>query len=299
MSVDMFADTGGPSPNPLKAGESEEAQAEGWVVGFRTVGALPPLFCVCAGGGDVFDYRDLALALPEGQPVYGFGVPPIETDNGFPTVQQLAAIYVGAVRRRQPHGPYRLCGHSFGGLVVYEMGVQMANAGEEVGVVALIDTLHPAFKRNMSVMDRVRFQLSYTADRVAKYARDLAKGRIDQVGRNVLDYVRSRCKRAGWKIVRSVSGRQGRRLPGAIPSTEQILVSAWHRYDPGKYAGRLVLLNAAARPPEYRSDSTLGWRQCATGVIDIRVVPGDHYSIMHPPHVRALAERIEPYLAMP
>ena len=41
-----------------------------WVVPLRSYGVKPPLFCASALGGDAFDYRDLALALPEDQPVY-------------------------------------------------------------------------------------------------------------------------------------------------------------------------------------------------------------------------------------
>lgn len=291
-------DTRGQSPERREASEPKpnSAQADGWLVALRPAGVLPPLFCVCAGGGDVFDYRDLALALPDEQPVYVFGVPPLEACEGFPSVQRLAAIYVTEARKRQQRGPYRLCGHSFGGLVVYEMAALLASEGEAVGLVALIDTLQPAFKRNMSRKERARFQLSYAADRITKYVRNLASGRIDQVARDGFDYVRHRCKHMVWKLARAVHDRLGEPLPGALRSDEMILVAAWRRYEPGNYTGRLVLLNAADRAPEYGGDGTLGWGKCSTGAIDIHVLPGDHYSIMHPPYVQALVERIKPYL---
>jgi thioesterase domain-containing protein len=269
-----------------------------WVVALRSEGGLPPLFCVCAGGGDVLEYDDLAQHLPAGRPVYGFGVPPLEAvGHKFPTVQELAAIYVGEVRKLQPNGPYHLCGHSFGGIVVYEMAVLLANAGEAVGLVALIDSLHPAFRRNMTTGQLVRFQSAYVADRIAKYARNLRHGRIDRIGRDVLDFVLHRCKRTLWKVARLVLGRLRGPLPGPINSDEMILVSAWNRYESTSYDGRVVLLNAVDRPPEYGRDHTLGWNRFVTGDIDVLVVPGDHYSIMHPPDVQTLVERIDPYLA--
>ncbi len=70
-----------------------------------------------------------------------------------------------------------------------------------------------------------------------------------------------------------------------------VLVSAWNRYQSATYGGPVVLLNAADRPPEYGRDRTLGWDRYATGAIDVQVVPGDHYSIMHVPDVGTLAER--------
>ena len=102
---------------------TEDEQADRLGGGFHTAGALPPLFCACAGGGDILDYRDLALALPKDQPVYVFGVPPSRRANSSPRCRGSPRIYIAEARKRQPHGPYRLCGHSFGGLVVYEMAV--------------------------------------------------------------------------------------------------------------------------------------------------------------------------------
>ena len=274
----------------------EAALAETWVKSFRPEGTSPPLFCACAGGGDALDYCDLALALPEDQPVHVFGVPPYLAGEGFPTVQRLAAIYVHEVRRRQPHGPYRLCGHSFGGLVVYEMAVLLAEEGEEVGMVALLDTLHPAFRRGMSSKQRRQFQATYIANRLAKYGRNLANGQIYRIALDISKFAWNSCKRSAWRVAGIAFDKLNRPIPNAIRSDELLLFAAWHGYDPSSYAGRLVLLNATDRPPEYGSDDTLGWKTCANGAIDIHIVPGDHYTIMHPPHVQTLIERIAPYL---
>jgi thioesterase domain-containing protein len=270
--------------------------ADGWVVTFRSGGTKPPLFFICAAGGDTLDYSDIAAALTDDQPVYGFGVPPLDLGEAFPTVQRLAAIYVDEVRRRQPHGPYRLCGHSFGGLVVYEMTLQLAKAGDKASLVALIDTVHPGFKRNLSTRQRIQFQVSYVTSRTAGYAHDLIRGRLGKIAMRACDSLHSRGKRLFWKATRAVFGQLDWAPPPSIKSDELMLVGAWHRYDPGHYDGRLVLLNAADRPPEYKLDETLGWRWCTSGTMDIHVIPGDHFTIMHEPNATALARQIEPYL---
>ncbi len=258
---------------------------------------VPPLFCICSSGGDVSDFADLAQHLPVDQPVYGFGVPPFETlGDRFPSVQQLAAAYVAKLRMLQPNGPYYLCGHSFGGVVVYEMAALLAKAGEPAGLVALIDTLHPAFRRNMSTAQRISFRSVYMADRIAKYVRNLGHGRIDRVIGDALHFILVRGRHTLWKIGRLAIGRWVRRSPVAISPDEMVLVSAWNRYQPTRYGGRLVLLKAADRPPEYGRDRTLGWGQYASSGIDIHIVPGNHLSIMHLPDLLTLAERIVPYL---
>jgi thioesterase domain-containing protein len=300
MQADLIPGLRLPSAHRSAApGISQRAeQPDGWLVTFRSAGAMPPLFCICSSGGDVSDFNDLAQILPVDQPVYGFGVPPLEpAGDRFPSVQQLAAIYVAKMRSLQPHGPYQLCGHSFGGVVAYEMAVLLAKAGEPIGLVALIDTLHPAFRRNMSTAQRLRFRSAYFADRTAKYVGNLRHGRIDRLFGDALHFVLGRCKHASWKIVRQVFGRSGGPLPGTINIDEMVLVSAWHRYQPSLYGGRLILLKAADRPPEYARDDTLGWGQYGSGGIDIHVIPGNHLSIMHLPDVLTLAERIAPYLA--
>jgi len=49
-------------------------------------------------------------------------------------------VYVDAVQRVQPRGPYFLGGYCMGGTVAYEMAQQLSAKGEQVGMVALFDT---------------------------------------------------------------------------------------------------------------------------------------------------------------
>ena len=138
--------------------EPNVSQCKSWVVPLRTSGRRPPLFCACAGGGDAFEYRDFADALPDDQPVYAFGVPTLGEEAQFPTVEQLAAIYVRKVRELQKRGPYQLCGHSFGGLVVYEMAAQLTAEGEENS--APCSDRHPASKIQPESIDLAEGKIS-------------------------------------------------------------------------------------------------------------------------------------------
>jgi thioesterase domain-containing protein len=61
----------------------------------------------------------------------------------MPTVQDLASDYVEMIRRQQPHGPYRIGGNSFGGIVAYEVAQQLRASGEEVAFIGLIDAALP------------------------------------------------------------------------------------------------------------------------------------------------------------
>ena len=75
-------------------------------------------------------------------PLYGLQAPGIDGSDGFPisTIEGLAAHYIEEIREFQPHGPYYMGGFCFAGVVAYEMARQLSEQGEELGMVALIDS---------------------------------------------------------------------------------------------------------------------------------------------------------------
>ena len=266
-----------------------------WVVHLRSYGVKPPLFCASALGGDAFDYHDLALALPEDQPVYSLRVPGLSEVEDFPTVEHIAAAYILRVREMQQHGPYYLCGHSFGGLVVYEMAAILAREGEDVGLVALFDAEVPAYSRTLPLRRRIRFYLVYILDRIAKYGRNLFRGRIDRVVLSAVNTCVGWSKKLAWRAAPALFGAVGHEVPSQIRSSHLVFTNAWWAYCPGKYGGRVELFFASGRPPEYEIDTALGWRTCATGLV-LSVVPGGHDTMLHPPFVATLAEHLTPLL---
>ncbi|WPB81669.1 amino acid adenylation domain-containing protein [Archangium violaceum] len=110
------------------------------VVALRPLGNKPPLFCAPPSAGSPAVYVSLARHLSPEQPVFGFQMPGVVDDLSPPaTVEETAALYVDAMRRLQPHGPYRIAGWSFGGIIVCEMARQLEAMGEQVALLGLID----------------------------------------------------------------------------------------------------------------------------------------------------------------
>jgi len=266
-----------------------------WVVPLRSSGVRPPLFCASALGGDAFDYGDLAMALPQDQPVYSLKMPGLSEAEDFPTVEQIAAAYVLKVREMRRHGPYYLCGHSFGGLVVYEMAKILDREGEDVNLVALFDAEVPGYSRTLPLRQRTKYYFVYVFDRIAKYGRDLFCGRIDRVVDNVRDTCVSYSKKFAWRVAPALFSAVGHEVPSQIRSNHLVLTKAWWAYRPGEYGGRVDLFFACGRAPEYKIDGTLGWRTRSTGLV-VSAVPGDHATMLHPPFVATLAERLTPLL---
>lgn len=61
----------------------------------------------------------------------------------YKDVESFAKEYLKQLQKVIPDGPYLLGGFSFGGILAYEMAVQLRNAGYEVPLLALLDTRSP------------------------------------------------------------------------------------------------------------------------------------------------------------
>ncbi|NLU84729.1 non-ribosomal peptide synthase/polyketide synthase, partial [Rhodococcus sp. HNM0569] len=106
----------------------------------RPAGADIPLFCVHPFVGLSWAYAPLARTLPRTTPVFGLQSPALSGAQAPQSIREYAARYVREIRSVQPHGPYKLLGWSFGGVVAHEMAVQLQEAGERVEVLAVLDS---------------------------------------------------------------------------------------------------------------------------------------------------------------
>ena len=62
----------------------------------------------------------------------------------------MATRYVEALREVQPEGPYHLGGWSMGGIVAFEMALQLKAQGHQIATLAIIDAHAPAPRRQGS-----------------------------------------------------------------------------------------------------------------------------------------------------
>ncbi|MCA2206556.1 non-ribosomal peptide synthetase [Nocardia rosealba] len=107
----------------------------------RPGGDRPALFCVHSSSGMSWSYLGLAEQLRPGRPIYGLQAPDLSgREPSARSIEEFAHRYVREIRAVHPTGPYHLLGWSFGGLIAHAMAVELAAAGERVGVVALLDT---------------------------------------------------------------------------------------------------------------------------------------------------------------
>lgn len=109
------------------------------LVPIQAQGYRPPLFAI-----HTLTFQDLPRKLGEDQPLYflryGMAAEGNEHSITLPKIKSLAHHYIIEMQRIQPKGPYHLIGFSFGGIVAYEMAVQLLANGERVNFLGLLDS---------------------------------------------------------------------------------------------------------------------------------------------------------------
>src|SRR3546814_6197016 len=99
------------------------------------------VFLVHPTGGSVLCYRDLSRRLGSARPIYALQDPGLDATADYESVEELASFYIDRIRPLGGKGPYYLAGWSSGGIVAFEMARQLVSRGEEVGLVALVDSV--------------------------------------------------------------------------------------------------------------------------------------------------------------
>ncbi|MEU9109209.1 thioesterase domain-containing protein, partial [Streptomyces xanthophaeus] len=126
----------------LSLGLHDDGSGFGTLLPLR-YGEGPALFCVHPVAGLSWGYARMLPQLERGMPVYGLQSRALAAVGEPPaSIEAMAADYIEVLKQVQEHGPYHLTGWSLGGVIAHEMAVQLRAAGQEVGVVALLDA-HP------------------------------------------------------------------------------------------------------------------------------------------------------------
>ncbi|HVX60395.1 MAG TPA: alpha/beta fold hydrolase [Pirellulales bacterium] len=248
-------------------------------------GMKQPLFCVHPAGGTVFCYRELARHLDAQRPIYGLQARGIDGCQPPHTrIEDMAADYIAAMRSVQPAGPYLLAGWSLGGILAFEMARQLAAAGQQTALLAVIDAGMVSPDESFDEDDFLPVLLEMFPDEYRPSREELQGLRPAEQ----LDFFRRRAQRAG--VV----------LGGDSPVQDQHVFQAFQanlnallEYRPRPYPGRLTLFRAADGVTALHRAPQLGWRPWAGGGIDEHVISGEHVHLFREPHIQAVAELLD------
>jgi amino acid adenylation domain-containing protein len=130
-----------------------EAASVDILVPIQPGGDAPPVFGVPGAGGNVLSLQPLSRALGPKQPFYGLQAVGLDGKTlPLNSVEQTAEVNITAMKALQPLGPYRLIGHSYGGVVAFEMARILLEQGQVTSLI-LLDSLAPAIMQGKAVND--------------------------------------------------------------------------------------------------------------------------------------------------
>lgn len=112
------------------------------LISINSVGEYTPLIFVHGEDSNFI----LGKNLPRDQPFFSFLH--LGSDGEriiFNSIEEFSDYYLSQLKKIIPHGPYILAGYSFGGLIAYEMALELKKRNEEVQGLILLDTGNPQF----------------------------------------------------------------------------------------------------------------------------------------------------------
>jgi thioesterase domain-containing protein len=242
------------------------------LVALQTAGTKPPFFWVHGHKSNAF----LSRLLGADQPLYGLVQQSVDGRSAFHrTLPDIATYYRRAIESVQPTGPYFLGGFCVGGIVAFEIAQQLRRAGHDVRLLALVDPPYREFPRQWSVPGRVRqgpLRLVpglFTA--IEAGARQGHRALLRTTQRLAL------AREAVQRIGHAIRGTEH-----SIPHDQRatyinaIYSRARHRYTPGPYAGRIVILKTS----ESTFDPQRVWSELAADGVEIHELPGLHDDVV-------------------
>lgn len=299
--------------------------------GFRPATALitlkagnaeTPLFIIHGAGGLAFTIFGLGQALTGEHPVIALQDP--SWDPGIEParcVEEMATALIEQIKTVQPNGPYRLCGHSFGGLLAYEMAIQLRAQGKNIAFLGMLDTPIPpaaeisggfgsrlrVFWRELRVLGQI---LSQAGPMMADGCYVLFAGEAhfhnnQSSARSLPDMIRGLWANGLFRYFHRRAGlasaleRDSRLLMLRQPSIRRsisltgIHETARRRYLPGDYDGTIHLFRSEDASAETQGfpDDTLGWNRFVPEIVMHRS-PGTHFTMTRGNNVKHLARAL-------
>ncbi|MFI8194542.1 amino acid adenylation domain-containing protein [Streptomyces sp. NPDC085946] len=251
----------------------------------RTSGTRPPLFCVHPAGGLSWCYTGLLRLLGPDLPVYGLQSRGLARPETHPaTMEDLVTDYVAQIRSGQPAGPYHLLGWSFGGLAAHAAAVRLQAEGEEVALLALLDSYprDPAAPVTPVAEQDVLAALLDFAGHAEDAGGDGEPLRIA----DVMEILRN-----GGGHLADIEERRVEALTEVFTSNTKIAAA----HVPGRFDGDVLHFTATAgRPPG--APTAAVWEPAVTGRVERYTVDCTHREMCRPEPLarigRVLAERL-------
>ncbi|HEU5228003.1 MAG TPA: amino acid adenylation domain-containing protein [Ktedonobacteraceae bacterium] len=255
-----------------------------------------PFFCVHPIGGNVIAYQQLATHLGSQQAFYGLQAPGLQEGQiPLSSIPVLATHYLQEVQKVQPTGPYLLGGWSFGGLIAYEMAIQLQAQGLHVALLVLLDSQPSSNGDHIATYDDTTALLDFAfhlalrspQSQQASWTEELLRQRLAE---NQLSTLLADAQHAGL-LPEDIDQDQLKRYL-ALYKAHNL---AWRNYLlPDLHNDNVHLLQSEEN--ERSTDIASQWQERMSSPLHVHVIPGSHYTFLTQPHVVAVAQQMHALL---
>jgi thioesterase domain-containing protein/acyl carrier protein len=237
---------------------------------------LPPVFFIPGLDGTVAGLFPMTRRMTYPGAVIGIQARGLDgQEPPHVTVEAMAAEYLREVKTRQPAGPYRLCGYSFGGLVAFEMARQLWGSGDEIAMVALFDTTMSPLRWPL------RSWLSIVHRRIMRFSAAVIAAPMDSWA--------SAARRIVCRVCEGLGGLSKSARTSVLKVSASALIAS-ARYRPGFYPGELTLFSPVGREPGLPPLHAI-WSKHAVAVSIVETA-GTHSTMFSAINAESTAERL-------
>jgi amino acid adenylation domain-containing protein len=268
------------------------------LVALQPNGSKAPFFFVHAIDGDVMPFNDLAQNLGQDQPFYGLRAQGLDGRNSpYNRIEDMAAHYIREMRALKPDGPYLIGGMCFGGIVAFEMAQQLQAQGQELTLLALVDSPCPPFESSGYLRYRLLYHvfpiliLRWFVHFFTRFLPQLYQVR----SHNPITYVIRRAKDL-YRIFLNIAPLGVRPEDVYQRRINKATDQALRSYVPQSYSGQIIHIMASNPRVRSSEDVRLGWGKLALDGIEVSVLPMEQPEMLQGPHVRLLAEKLRAYI---
>jgi amino acid adenylation domain-containing protein len=265
-------------------------RAKSKLMTLRAAGDKLPLFCLPGSGGSGLSFQRLVSRLPNDRPVYAYNIPPLDQRPApLNNLHDYAVDVLAQIRLVCPRGPFHLVGYSFGGTVAFEIAHMLADRGEPLGSLGIIDSWAPGFPRKYPFIQRMKLHL--------KNVRGPKGTRLIYVRGRLHNFRESFPQR--WRRLRRLIGNHVDMPPDAARTMVDILELAelsLNDYQPKPLNRSVDFYRVDIPPVEWPGhsfdDPFNGWRPFVTGELHMTGLPCTHHDVFEEQGIAPLAAAV-------
>ena len=253
-------------------------QEEQWdfLVPFRKTGHLKPLFCLHAGGGNVFFYKGLLNYIDPHRPLYGIQASGMygKKHKMHTTLSEMANDYIAAIKTVQSEGPFNIMVYCFSASVGHEMAMKFKNSGEKCNLIVM-DTMAKPWSLNTP--ERLKIRVIGFMSRLLRSPFSTVKNmiviRLNKASRRIKIY----------------GGHGENTLEELQENLERLsLTYEWKAFD-----GKISLILTEKAHESLNKETINSWQEFASSGVKVIRTKGQHNDLFNDNNLAYIAEVIE------